>query len=169
MRLAHREIDPPDLTTYESYSEFPQEIESDSDTEVILGPPRHQTKINTPERNWEETPPVTEGDAHLPGTNPLRDHSPSTNPLGTHSPRIAAKFPHPYHRAVLHTSRTLIHLDHTYCTDRTPHPHRAHQIDQTRQNQGLIHPQGTIQHRHTPLTILTHPPKCLQTRNTQTP
>ena len=99
MRLAHRDIDPPDLTTYESYSEFPQEIESDSDTEVILGPPKHQTKINTPERNWEETPPVTEGDTHPPGTNPLRDHSPSTNPPGTHSPCIAAKFSHPYHRA----------------------------------------------------------------------
>ena len=99
MRLAHQDIDPPDLTTYESYSEFPQEIESDSNTEVILGLPKHQTKINTPERNWEETPPVTEGDTHPPGTNPLRDHSPSTNLPGTHSPRIAAKFPHPYHRA----------------------------------------------------------------------
>ena len=94
MRLAHRDIDPPDLTTYESYSEFPQEIESDSDIEVILGPPRHQTKINTPERNWEETPPVTEGDAHPPGTNPLRDHSPSTNPPGTlHSGKIPSSIP----------------------------------------------------------------------------
>ena len=66
---------------------------------MILGPPKHQTKINTPERNWEGTPPVTERDTHPPGTNPLRDHSPSAHQSGTHSPRIAAKFPHPYHRA----------------------------------------------------------------------
>ena len=150
MRLVHRDIDPPDLTTYESYSEFPQEIESDSDTEVILGPPKHQTKINTPERNWEETPPETEGDTHPPGTNPLRDHlpsthppgtnplrdhspstyppgtnplrdhSPSANPPGAHSPPIAAKFPHPYHRAhAPHTPDThpprsyLLHRPHS--------------------------------------------------------
>ena len=80
MRLAHRDKDPPDLTTYESYSEFPQEIESDSDTEVILGPPKYQTKIDTLERNWEENPPVTEGDTHPSGTHPPRDHSLSTNP-----------------------------------------------------------------------------------------
>ena len=149
--------------------EFPQEIESDSDTEVILGPPKHQTKINTPERNWEETPPVTEGDTHLPGTHPPKDHSPSTNPPGTHSPRIAAKFPHPYHRA--HTPQTPdTHPPRSYLLHR-PHspPHRAYQIDQTRQNQGLIRPQGTIHHRHTPLTILTHLSKCLQMRDTQTP
>ena len=113
MRLAHRDIDPPDLTTYESYLEFPQEIESDFDTEVILGPPKHQTKIDTPERNWEETPPVTEGDTHPPGTHPPRDHSPSTNPPGNHSPRLVAKFPHPYHRA---------HTPHTLDT----HPPRSH-------------------------------------------
>ena len=66
---------------------------------MILGPPKHQTKINTPERNWEGTPPVTERDTHPPGTNPLRDHSPSAHQSGIHSPHIAAKFPHPYHRA----------------------------------------------------------------------
>ena len=49
---------------------------------------------------------------------------------------------------MLHTRQILIHLDHTYRTDRNPRPHRTHQIDQTRQNQGLIHPQGTI---HSPL------------------
>ena len=95
---------------------------------MILGPPKHQTKINTPERDWEETPPVTEGDTHPPRTNPLRDHSPSThpprtNPLrdhspstnlpGAHSPHIVAKFPHPYHRA---------HAPHTPDT----HPPRSH-------------------------------------------
>ena len=93
--------------------EFPQEIESDSDTEVILGPPKHQTKIDTPERNWEENPPVTEGDTHPSGTHPPRDHLPSTNPPGTQSPHLLAKFPHPYHR---------VHTPHMPDT----HPPRSH-------------------------------------------
>ena len=86
---------------------------------MILGPPKHQTKINTPERNWEGTPPVTERDTHPPGTNPLRDHSPSAHQSGTYSPRIAAKFPHPYHRAYApHTPDN--HLPGPYS------PHRLH-------------------------------------------
>ena len=184
MRLAHRDIDPRDLTTYESYSEFPQEIESDSDTEVILGPPKHQTKINTPERNWEETPPETEGDTHPPGTNPLRDHSPSTYPPGTnplrdhspsanlpgaHSPRIAAKFPHPYHRAhaphTLDTHPPRSHLPHRLQSPPSPcSPNRPDSPES-----GTNSPAGN----HSPLPYSpdhTHTPaKCLQTRNTQTP
>ena len=88
---------------------------------MILGPPKHQTKIDTPERNWEETPPVTEGDTHPPGTHPPRDHSPSTNPPGNHSPRLAAKFPHPYHRA--HTRHMPdTHLPRSYLLHRPYSP-----------------------------------------------
>ena len=101
--------------------EFPQEIESDSDTEVILGLPKHQTKIDTPERNWEENTPVTEGDTHPPGTHPPRDHSPSTNQPGTHSPHLAEKFPHPYHRA--HTPHTPdTHLPRSHLLHRPQSP-----------------------------------------------
>ena len=88
---------------------------------MILGPPKYQTKINTPERNWEGTSPVTERDTHPPGTNPLRDHSSSAHQSGTHSPRIAAKFPHPHHRAhAPHTPDT--HLPGPYSPRRLHSP-----------------------------------------------
>ena len=93
--------------------EFPQEIESDSDTEVILGPPKHQTKIDNPERNWEETPPGTKGDTSLPGIHPQIAPSSSINPPGIHSPRLAVKFPHPDHRAYTpHTPDTHLPIYH---------------------------------------------------------